>query len=371
MHSRSKIRFSFNSTKVKGDNLINLKKGAYTIELLLQQIRNSTSLYYSMFNGYVIFQDNPPKQKKAPPPVVKKLPVKPPPSKEHIISSPRPEREEVNAQFSPVLVSRAAAVDSGIHINIPVAGNHPLPKSKRSRAAIEAAAAAAAAAGNDNAGLRWQYGLQWKGTLPLYGTKNYFTGPNNHSQPYNLLIPGAWVSATFNNKHELLFLVKPAEWYMSNKKLFDSTHGFQMIGFDTVGTRRSNTLVKTGGLYAGLQYNYHINDNWIVGAGIGFQSRGKALIFRQTQRLGDTAHSSPIPDSLFSLAKNDSLANRFLKPYMITARFEVAYSFGTIDIGGTVLMPLTSPFNGNSRNQSRPLNMQVFVRWRINGGREE
>src|SRR5687767_3178318 len=63
VHSRSKIRFSFNSSKIKGDKVIYLKKGTYTIDLLLQEIRKNTSLYYSMYNGYVIFQDNPPKQK--------------------------------------------------------------------------------------------------------------------------------------------------------------------------------------------------------------------------------------------------------------------------------------------------------------------
>src|SRR5688572_25318672 len=54
VHSRSRLRFSFNSTKVKGSRLINLEKGAYTIDQLLQQIRKNTSLYYSVRNGYVI-----------------------------------------------------------------------------------------------------------------------------------------------------------------------------------------------------------------------------------------------------------------------------------------------------------------------------
>jgi hypothetical protein len=275
----------------------------------------------------------------------------------------------VVSSFSPVLVSRAAVVDSGIHIDIPVTGNHRLPKSRPSRAAIIAAAAAAAE--NDKTGWRWQYGLHWKEAMPLYGTGNYFTGPNNRSQPYNLLVPGAWVSATINNKHELLLLVKPAEWYLYNKKIFDSTRGFKTIGFDTVRVRRSNTLLKTGGIYAGLQYNYHLNDNWMVGAGIGLQWRSSALISQQTTRLIDTGHSASIPDTLFSLANNDSLASRFLKPAIITARFEIAYSFGAIDLGATLIMPVTSPFTGNSRNKSRPLNAQVFVRWRINGRREE
>src|SRR5690349_19720270 len=78
VHSRSKLRFSFNSSKVKGSKLIDLKKGVYSIEQLLQQIRKNTSLYYSMYNGYVIFQDNPPKQKSSTPPVAKPNNTKPP-----------------------------------------------------------------------------------------------------------------------------------------------------------------------------------------------------------------------------------------------------------------------------------------------------
>jgi hypothetical protein len=109
----------------------------------------------------------------------------------------------------------------------------------------------------------------------------------------------------------------------------------------------------------------------MVGAGIGLQWRSSALISQQTTRLIDTGHSASIPDTLFSLANNDSLASRFLKPAIITARFEIAYSFGAIDLGATLIMPVTSPFTGNSRNKSRPLNAQVFVRWRINGRREE
>ncbi|HEY1201779.1 MAG TPA: STN domain-containing protein, partial [Niastella sp.] len=78
VHSRSKLRFSFNSTKVKGTQLIDLKKGAYSIDQLLQQIRKNTSLYYAMRNGYVIFQDNPPKLKITPPTVTKPVTTKPP-----------------------------------------------------------------------------------------------------------------------------------------------------------------------------------------------------------------------------------------------------------------------------------------------------
>jgi len=60
VHSHSSTRFAFNSSKVKGSKVINLKKGTYTMGMLLQEIRRNTSLYYLRYNGYVIFQDNPP-----------------------------------------------------------------------------------------------------------------------------------------------------------------------------------------------------------------------------------------------------------------------------------------------------------------------
>jgi hypothetical protein len=388
VHRRSKIRFSFNSTKVKGDKVINLKKGIYTIELLLQQIRKNTSLYYSMYNGYVIFQDNPPKPRKNPVPVAKKSPVKPPSRKQSIPSQRQP-ASVVQRSLTPVApkdTNKTAGKTGPVSQNLEVAkqvnasdtsnlalppGKLPVqlvvppaaPPKKASANTDNAQNKRIASTNDENSGLTWQYGLQWKAGIPLYGFKNYFTGPDNRSQPYNLLIPGAWVSAMFNNKHEVLLVAKPAEWY-----LFDRNKVFRnWVGFDTALTLLSTRLVKTGNVYAGLQYNFHLNEHWIVGAGVGYYLRGRGLVY---QKEAYAAGNKALPDTMYSV-KSDSIASKYLKTSIITGNFEVAYHFGAVDLGTTVQMPLTNPFTSQSKDNSRPLNLQLFVRWRIKRSEQE
>jgi hypothetical protein len=168
----------------------------------------------------------------------------------------------------------------------------------------------------------------------------------------------------------VLLLVKPAEWYLYNNAVFSSAIGYKKIGVDTVMAQLRNRLVKADGLYAGLQYNYHINENWMVGAGIGYHSQGRLLIIQQTMRMNDTLHSELLPDTLFSV-KNDTLTGKYLNPSIITGKFEIAYSFGSVDLGATLLLPLTNPFTSQSSNQSRPLNVHLFVRWRIKRANDE
>jgi hypothetical protein len=403
VHNRSKIRFSFNSSKVKGNKMIYLKKGTYSIDLLLQEIQKNTSLYYSMYNGYVIFQDNPPKQKTKPPAAVDKNRLKPPVLHDQVLShrkqvagsgkennnvqpaksagrnpATNDSSEKTNiapGQPDPVPPIQATVIDSGVRIPVPdssqqAKSNKPINDrialatgTKKLREPVNGVQNKKAHSGGEKTDrkLKLQYGLQWNASLPLYGFKNYFTGANNRSQPYNLLIPGVWLSNRFNDKHELLLMVKPGGWYFYNNKEFRSDTGLNVGLPDTMKIRRSSKLLKTGDIYAGLQYNYHISENWMVGGGIGYHRRGRALILQQKKRTTDGVQ---LPDSLYSI-RNDTLANKYLAPGFITGKLEVAYHFGAVDIGASMLMPITNPFTRKSTNQSRPLNWQIFVRWRI------
>ncbi|HEX6430311.1 MAG TPA: STN domain-containing protein [Niastella sp.] len=404
VHSRSKIRFSFNSSKVKGDKVIDLKKGTYTIELLLQEIRKNTSLYYSMYNGYVVFQDNPPKQKIKQQAVVKKKSIKPPARRVQVFSRRKPITPSNNkkntiqlkpgrgvestpntntppdttnitpGQPDPVASIPAVVTDSVVvPVDTTLANNIKQPKSSDTLNASIAPTIEKKTVskiryrlrkkrdefGNDKTRrpLNLQYGLQWKATVPLYGTQHYFTGANNRSQPYNLLIPGIWLSKRFNDKHELLLMVKPAEWYFYNNKEFRRDTTTRVI--------KSSRMLKTADLYAGLQYNFHINENWMVGGGIGYHRRGRALIFQEIKQIRDSVR---LPDTLYSVS-NDTLTSKNLANGFITGKIEVAYKFRAVDLGVTLLAPITTPFKKQSgkqsNNQSRPINLQIFVRWRI------
>lgn len=421
VHSRSKLRFSFNSTKIKGSQLIDLKKGAYTIDQLLQQIRKNTSLYYAERNGYVIFQDNPPKQKTTTPAVTKPVTTKPPVPK---ATSTTPHKPAPQLQPVPVVLAQQTdttkiRTDSihkpdSIKVLLPIPprvtdkddkeqksqgrfnlsfGRKPIdttiidtlqkkdtpvvapppatPVTVKKKERTTRSAAPARIYDDVGTAWSWQYGLQWKSTIPLNGSKYYFTGTNTRSEPYNLLIPGIWLSTTVNSKHELMLLVKPAEWYFYNNKVFRKDTS-QVIDYSdsipkTVYSRKTTRLIKTGGWYGSLQYNYHLNENWLIGAGIGYHLRVRGLAYQQDfKNLSD----SLARDTLYSMEKGAE-TNKYLASSFITGKLEVAYRFNALDIGATLQMPLTDPFTDKSLNKSRPLNVQLFVRWRIKRNEDE
>jgi hypothetical protein len=447
VHSNSRIRFSFNSTKVKGTRLIDLKKGTWSIDQLLQQIRKNTSLYYSMYNGYVIFQDNPPKQKPTTPPVSKTNKTKPPVHSTAIGSHQKPapkSKTQNNTQKPPALkppidtakmkADSSLTTDSmrvfarGNTLNPPMSpakpqvqiGNLPDDADTENRLTLSgrrhlqlglvpvdttkkdtlqkkddpasAKTAITAAASKkkkretlptatnkvyyDSEGTdwSWQFGLQWKGALPLYETNNYFTGTDTRSQPYNPLIPGAWVSLSANGRHEIMLLVKPADWYFYNKKNLrtDTAYVLQLrpdsvVRFDTIRSIKSERLLKTSSWYGSVQYNFHFNEKFMIGAGIGYHLNVQGLVYRQNNRL---TGGELLSDTLYNM-KNDTARSRYLASSFITAKLEMAYRFKALDAGATLLMPISDPFKDKSLNKSRPLNVQLFVRWRIKRNKDE
>jgi len=422
VHRHSSIRFSFNSSKVKGDKVIKLTKGTYTLELLLQEIRKNTSLYYLMYNGYVIFQDNPPKQRATPHPVPRKNYPKPPPP---VPPTRLKDSTPVIAHTNPDSLNRVIVVDSskpvdtvyhkvkdtmGLFVGItaatmerdararnghdnavddnnwqliqgkPLTGlirgdslndrrwvKDTMPgKTKTVSAPVSRKDEREIARSNRN--WHWQFGLHWKLAIPVTGGSYYFTGPDNRSQPYNPLIPGIWLSRR-NEQHEVLMLVKPAEWAVYGNNAIRADSSIRKYGADTlqvnVAVLMTTSFIKSGGLYAGLQYNYHLNENFVIGAGIGYQTLGQTLALQQTKRIIDTGtYGKSFPDTLFS-TKGSSLTSTYLRSSLILAKFEAACKLGSVDLGTAVLLPLTSAFTSESREHGKPLNVQIFVRWRL------
>jgi hypothetical protein len=384
-------------------------------------------------NGYVIFQDNPPKQKTTAPAVIKPATTKPPvrkeiktpntkpvqsPAKEirpaRISTTPQPDSAKIKVDsthipdsikvFLPILPQNKSNVDGddsaatrnkqGLtgRLNFSF-GRKPIdttiidtlhkkdtpvvappaatPVAVKKKERIKRTAAPARVYDDVGTAWNWQYGLQWKATIPLTGSKYYFTGTNTRSEPYNLLIPGIWLSTTVNNRHELMLLVKPAEWYFYNNKVYRKDTSQVVDHSDTIPktitSRNTTRLIKTGGWYGSLQYNYHLNEHWLIGAGIGYHLRVRGLAYQQAfKNLSDTL----VTDSLYSMEKGEA-TDKYLPSSFITGKFEVAYHFNALDIGATLLMPLTNTFTDKSLNKSRPLNIQLFVRWRLKRSEEE
>lgn len=60
LHTHSRLRFSFNSRKVRGNRVIHFTPGLYDRRRLLATIHAGTGLFFFVVRDHVIFQDNPP-----------------------------------------------------------------------------------------------------------------------------------------------------------------------------------------------------------------------------------------------------------------------------------------------------------------------
>jgi len=57
-------RFSFNTKKINPAKPIPVRKGNYTLEQFLTEVKNRTSLFYKIFGNHIILLDNPPRSAK-------------------------------------------------------------------------------------------------------------------------------------------------------------------------------------------------------------------------------------------------------------------------------------------------------------------
>ncbi len=423
VHKRSAIRFSFNSVKVKGSKEINFKKSRYSIQEILQQIRKTTSLYYSFYSGYVIFQDNPPKQRQKPDPqkvntniskkplakanatlqnrnlktknqtikkkdaivrnlllkdTVKQKPIRFPNTGSNYpdqnistlsgtqnqkrtaenkglndsaqtvntkqASQPTRVNTEVSLIDSPKVVTASRNTDS-------ITANQSSPTTSTNKSRRK----------NNKNGAAFHYGIQWNVNIPVYGFNEYFTGTNAKNQPYNLLLPGLWVSKIIGKRaNELLLLLKPEQQYFTGSKVVATFTGSFSVQDSTL-IRRNTVLIKTNSVYVGLQYNYHLSTKWNIGGGLNFNWQYAALINQQTTRLSSGVL---LTDSLYGIKKS-SQDWKYFKSSFISARLGVSYNLKTFEIGCDAHMPITSIFAG-SVSTSRPVNGHIFIRWRIN-----
>lgn len=400
VHKNSGVRFSFNSTKVKGSKEIFFPKGQYSLEQILQQIRKTTSLYYSFYSGYVVFQDNPPKQSKLQATTNNNAKAKEKPLKKKNTTTKNTRtnvkiQEKIKKDISVGEVMREdtgqnqlSAKSDSLKTDTAAANNYPLvtintidtTSQKDSAKAIVQGKKPFPATGDTskkstinttkpssskNARIRnpvnIHYGIQWNLNLPVYGFGNYFTGTNSKNQFYTFLIPGVWISKSIGtNNNELLLLFKPEQEYFMGKKVVKIFTGPLSPPTDTTSIQRNTFITKIKSIYASLQYNYQLNSNWAIGGGINFHWQYEALVLEQTTRL---SNGTVLADSLFGIKKSSSF-QQFIKPSLITTRLEVAYKAKKLDIGAAVFIPITSVFV-QPVSAVRPINTHLFLRWRI------
>ncbi len=402
IHKKSGIRFSFNSVKVKGSREISFPKAWYSIEEIFQQIKKTTSLYYSFYYGYVIFQDNPHKQKaellKINASATKKILMKPntkPLNKKLKTEKSKKITAQIILPKDPVTQKTADAIVStgnSLRQDTDAAKINPSPKqtaTDRSQSdsvktitvkensipvqlsndigLVDSTKAVSARSSNirrarikNRNDLGIQFGLQWNINIPMYGFKEYAIGTNGNNQPYNFLVPGLWISKTIgSNTNEISLLVKPEQQYLTGNKIIATSTG-SVSGQDSTMVRRNTVAIKANGISAGLHYNYHLNDKWNIAGGFNFNWQHAALIKQQITRL---SNGVLISDSLYGIKKSSPDWKYFQSTYVI-AKLEASYNIKRFAIGSAIFMPITSIFAG-SANRFRPVNVHIFIRVRI------
>lgn len=203
------------------------------------------------------------------------------------------------------------------------------------------------------------YGLQWNAALPLQGTKNYFSGTNGSSQPYIALIPDLWVSKQVGPKMDLLLMVHFTNLYATGEKPLTSVKGAYSPS-DTTTVTRSVSLLKTSGFSAGLQYDYHFYKRWSIGAGLNYHTLNRALVKEKTTAF----YTGDLLSEYTTVAQKNGSDWLYLNASFFTGKLELSYQWRKIKTGASLYVPI-SDLSSVPGNRIRPVNGQLFLRWRL------
>lgn len=203
------------------------------------------------------------------------------------------------------------------------------------------------------------YGLQWNVGIPVYGFKNYFTGTSGSSQPYVVVIPDVWIAKQMGGKQEVLFTLHLSSLYNTGEKQLTSSKGHLSI-VDSTTVTKSLALLKTSGFAASLQYNYHLNRKWSVGAGVNYNMLNRALIKEKTTGV----YTGTVISEATVVAERNGSNWIYLNSSFFTAKGEISYYLGKIKLGAAVFIPL-SDLSSVPGNKIRPVNGQLFLRWNL------
>ena len=150
-------------------------------------------------------------------------------------------------------------------------------------------------------------GLQWNFQLPVYGADNYFKGSTATSQPYRVLLPGAWVSVQ-SEKRLLRAEVNPFYSSLLPAKPFGIFTTYSNTPDTLITITETKTLSKTFGIFISADYNYNFSRNWWAGGGI----------HAYWQRKGITSGRGI--EEKRSVINGGAVANTFNRNYMLTKK---------------------------------------------------
>lgn len=397
VHKLSGMRFAFNSSKVKGSKEINFVTRTYSFLALLERIKNTTSLYYTFYNGYVIFQDNPPKNKNIFPGEretneyvskkqnsslklvskfsnstkkekrenwVKRAPVHLPGqaiAKEKGKTS-MPEYADTLPDFSPIkIVDTIAENTYALHPGHTIPVNRLIDSSFLNKKNPDDSVITVSIKENIKRNKKLHIGLQWTVPFPFHGFKYYFVDTDERKIPYHLLIPGVWVSKFFTKKSELMLSATLSqEYFAGNKVLYTFFSGRSQTNTDL--NKKTISLSKTSNIVAGMQYNFHISNRWAVGLGINYNRVNNALLVNEDIAMSNDSVTS---SSVYAI-KRSSDQWSYLRPSFFSGKLEAAYKFKRFNAGCSIVAPLSNILSPVTEISVRTVNGQLFLRWKIN-----
>ncbi len=208
---------------------------------------------------------------------------------------------------------------------------------------------------NNKAIPEFDYGLQWNVSIPVQGTKNYITGTDTHSRPYDLLVPQLWMSKGFKASKLLVGININQQYFTGNKEV----RSYTTLRFspDTSNIVHKISLSKISGLGLNIEYSHKIA-NWFAGIGINYSINKKALLYEQQIDRGMVS-----ADSLYSI--NKTAADwQYVYRSKTYASLVLYHTHNKISFGIAASFPLGSIIAYGNKN-IHPVNAHVFIRWSL------
>ncbi|MCE7065009.1 hypothetical protein [Dyadobacter sp. CY326] len=202
---------------------------------------------------------------------------------------------------------------------------------------------------------RIQFGPEWGMTSPLAKTNYLFAGRDSVNKPALLLIPGIFVSKSWQ-QHVVSFTFSPYQSYFGNGKIV--VHALDSItANDSLKTHNNKRLMKASGMNFSLYYHFQASKIFALGAGASYSIFSNALVRNEIQNY----EGRILPGALSTLTKKSGLAEN-INPRLFALKAGIVFTPGRFQVGLNVVAPVTSV----SRDVEFPLkslNGQLFLRF--------
>ena len=200
-----------------------------------------------------------------------------------------------------------------------------------------------------------EIGLQLN--LPLAQSKNYFIGNNGISQPYQLAIPGVYLSKQFKKNKISLQVVIAEQNYLGNSLVASETYTRSSI--DTSIVSRNTYLLKTFGFGIGVQYVFALSPSFNLGFGIGYHNQKAGLVNRKETLINGEVLADSTNGFKSGVSNYPYLASSF-----IDTKIELSYVNKRFNIGFLLQKSISNLIDSSSYN-IKPINAQFFIRYMI------